>query len=129
LRIVQQLQDAAFHEQFLELDGRRNVSFIAQPNAEGVQRPNVGVDRHRPDAALPLVNHERLKAGLRGQRRRVVCERGAIVFECDPIPNQRRGRDVLEVSALFQELIDQRCQRVVHGSLQTVWRMELVRHV
>jgi len=39
----------------------------------------------------------------------------------------QRGRDdVLEIAALFEELIAQRSQRVVHALLGTLWCMELV---
>src|SRR5262249_23685591 len=126
LRVVKQLQNTPLDAKFRQLDTLRNVAFSMKPGAEGVHRRYVGVDRHRPDVAVPLMNHELLKRCTRREARRTRRESGAVVLEGDAIPDQRAGRDVSEVGALFEELIEQRSQRVVHdGSFPSVFFVSL----
>jgi hypothetical protein len=51
---------------------------------------------------------------------------GCVVLERHAIPHERAVGDVLQVGALFEELIEQRSQRVVHVNLQTLRWMDLL---
>jgi hypothetical protein len=51
---------------------------------------------------------------------RIVGHRSAIALECDSIPDTCGFADVPEVSALLEEQVEQRSQRVVHRTSKTL---------
>jgi hypothetical protein len=67
LSVVKQCEPAALDTKLLELDPLRSMSLFAQPAAEGVHRADVGIARHRLDAALAKAHDELLERDLGGR--------------------------------------------------------------
>lgn len=101
LRVIEQRENSPLHAELREFRSLGDVPFLMKPRTEGVHRADVGVDCDRTDAALSLRDDEVLQGRLRGHGCSIARERRLIILECDLIPQQRGGRHVPQISALF----------------------------
>lgn len=94
----------------------------------------VDVRGRRPGAVRPAIQGELARTHFARRlldlwpRYFVGPTHGPVVLERHLIPDQGSGRDVLQVGAFFEELIEQRSQRVAHVLPQTLWGLDLVQN-